>query len=426
MLHRLLLFLPCLLAFSCDPDLFLLRPPGGTSLHATSSCPGSITASHLQFLSCPDQPGTKEEKRVELKEGVAHLEHLHPHSLYLVRLERGGEVVREENITTRAALPDGGPVASIASVSASSLKFTWPRIDIECKKHRSQLGAIRYILKTKPEGEIIREGQLELSSTTLELSELEVDTSYSLNLHLARTDGRWDGRAGSKVDATTLPLSHRFPPHLLLLFLPVAIVLLGLLVLLLVRLARRTKQKVQFKKDVKRYLQEESVNLSYRASSSSSQGTRVSYMVEGLEEPTMEEPTMEEPTYAIIPPRPRETVDPLPELPGGEPARKEAGSKSKMCCSMLTNMKVTRETSVGERSKEVGYIWMAGSRIFPKEKVEEEKEKESDGYLEMEEYDDEGDGYLRANFGHPPLKEDEIVDIPAVSYVTKTNPASNI
>ena len=39
MLHRLLLFLPCLLAFSCDPDLFLLRPPGGTSLHATSSCP---------------------------------------------------------------------------------------------------------------------------------------------------------------------------------------------------------------------------------------------------------------------------------------------------------------------------------------------------------------------------------------------------
>ena len=94
-------------------------------------------------------------------------------------------------------------------------------------------------------------------------------------------------------------------------------------------------------------------------------------------------------------------------------------------------MKVTRETSVGERSKEVGYIWMAGSRIFPKEKVEEEKEVkvESDGYLEMEEKmecDDEGDGYLRANFGHPPPKEDEIVDIPAVSYVTKTNPASNI
>ena len=237
MLHLLLLLLPsCLLlaSSSCPPDLFLLRPPGGTSLLArTSACPGSVTATHLEFLACPGQPGTKEEERVELEEGVAHLEHLHPHSLYLVKLERGGEVVREENITTRTALPDGGPIVSIASVSTTSLMFTWPRIDIECKNHRSQLGRIQYILKTEVAGgETVREGRLELTSTNLELSELEPATSYHLSLHLTRTDGRWESGGGSKVEATTLPLAHRLlPPHLLLLLLPPVIVLLGLLVL---------------------------------------------------------------------------------------------------------------------------------------------------------------------------------------------------
>merc|ERR1719264_1492253 len=216
MLHLLLLLLPSCLALassSCPPDLFLLRPPGGTSLLArTSACPGSVTASHLEFLACPGQPGTKEEERVELEEGVAHLEHLHPHSLYLVRLERGGEVVREKNITTRAALPDGAPIASITSISSSSLMFAWPRIDMECKKQRSQLAGIRYILKTDSSEEIVREGRLELTSTNLQLSELEPATRYSLSLHLARSDGRWDSGAGRKVKATTLPLSH-LPPQ---------------------------------------------------------------------------------------------------------------------------------------------------------------------------------------------------------------------
>merc|ERR1711963_587095 len=99
----------------------------------------------------------------------------------------------------------------------------------------------------------------------------------------------------------TLPLSLP-PPHLLLLLLPLAIVLLGLLLLQLVRLARRTKQKVQFKRDVKRYLQEEQVNLSHRRSISSSQATTATYVVE-------------EPTYAVIAPKARITIDPLPELP---------------------------------------------------------------------------------------------------------------
>ena len=211
-------------------------------------------------------------------------------------------MVKEQNVTTRAALPDGAPIASITSISSSSLMFGWPRIDMECKKQRSQLAGIRYILKTESSEEIVREGRLELTSTNLQLSELEPATRYSLSLHLARSDGRWDSGAGRKVEATTLPLSH-LPPHLLLLLLPLVIVLLGLLVLLLVRLARRTKQKVQFKKDVKRYLQDESVNLSYRASSSSSQATSATYI-------------LEEPTYAVIPPKPRETIDPLPDVPG--------------------------------------------------------------------------------------------------------------
>jgi len=398
-----LLFLPCLLASSCPPDLFLLRPPGGTSLLArTSDCPGIIKAYHLQFLACPDQPGTEEEERVELGEGVGHLEHLHPHSLYLVRLERGGKVVKEQNITTRAALPDGGPIASISSVSTSSLMFTWPRIAMECKNYRSQLTAIRYILKTEPMEEIVREGRLELTITNLEFSELEPATSYSLGLHLARSDGRWDSGTGMTVKATTLPLSH-LPPHLLLLLLPLVIVLLGLLVLLLVRLARRTKQKVQFKKDVKRYLQEESVNLSYRASSSSSQATGTTYIVS-------------EPTYAVIPPKPRETIDPLPEVPRAEElAKDEACTISTMNKEDGPRSSVQRESELGnvqvvrEASKEVGYVWVEGWRLPGKDS------------------DEDGDGYLRANFGRPPLTEErddshEIVDIPAVSYITSRNP----
>ena len=409
MLHLLLLLrLSCLLASSCPPDLFLLRPPGGTSLLArTSACPGSIKAYHLQFLACPDQPGTREEEKVELDEGVGHLEHLHPHSLYLVRLERGGEVVKEQNITTRAALPDGGPIASIASVSTSSLMFTWPRIDIECKKQRSQLAGIRYILKTDPNEEIVREGRLQLTTTDLELSELEPATSYSLSLHLARADGRWDSGSGRKIDVTTLPLS-RLPLHLLLLLLPIVIVLLGLLVLLLVRLARRTKQKVQFKKDVKRYLQEDSVNLSYRASSSSSQATSATYI-------------MEEPTYAVIPPKPRETIDPLPEVPEAELTKHEAGTISTLYKeearssvqreTFSGNVQLARERSVGEGSKEVGYVWVAGSKTLAEEENAE---------------DEDGEGYLRANFGRTPLKEvgdesHDIVGIPAVSYIRSTN-----
>ena len=72
-------------------------------------------------------------------------------------------------------------------------------------------------------------------------------------------------------------------------------------------------------------------------------------------------------------------------------------------------MEVAQERSVGETSKEVGYVWVGGSRLLARES------------------DEDGDGYLRANFGRPPLGEvrdesHEIVDIPAVSYVTSTNP----
>ena len=110
--------------------------------------------------------------------------------------------------------------------------------------------------------------------------------------------------------------------------------LLGLLVLLLVRLARRTKQKVQFKKDVKRYLQEESVNLSYRASSSSSQATSATYI-------------LEEPTYAVIPPKPRETIDPLPDVPG-ELTKEESGTISTMYTEeeMIRNNFTVRLSSI--------------------------------------------------------------------------------
>merc|ERR1712233_217545 len=241
-------------------------------------------------------------------------------------------------------------------------------------------------------------GQLQLKTTNLEFSELEPATTYSLSLHLARADGRWDSGSGRKVDATTLPLS-RLPLHLL----PIVVVLLGLLVLLLVRLARRTKQKVQFKKDVKRYLQEESVNLSYRASSSSSQATSATYIVS-------------EPTYAVIPPKPRETIDPLPEVPRAEVLTKdEACTISTMNKEDGARSSVQRKSELGnvqverEASKEVGYVWVEGWRLPGKDS------------------DEDGDGYLRANFGRPPLGEEredshEIVDIPAVSYITSRNP----
>merc|ERR1712012_657186 len=135
----------------------------------------------------------------------------------------------------------------------------------------------------------------------VELEELQPPTNYSITFHITRDDGKWDGEDGTILKVATLPLSL-LPPHLILLLPPLAIVLLGLLLLQLVRLARRTKQKVQFKRDVKRYLQEEQVNLSHRGSISSSQATSATYVVD-------------EPTYAVIAPKPRITIDPLPELP---------------------------------------------------------------------------------------------------------------
>jgi len=128
----------------------------------------------------------------------------------------------------------------------------------------------------------------------------------------------------------------------------------------------------------------------------------------------------QQPTYAVIPPKPRETIDPLPEVPDDEQVTKTEAlsvykedarsSVQRRTCSELGNVKVPRERSLGEGSKEVGYVWVAGSKILAKKEEEEEEE-----------------GYLQANFGRPPLREDkdeshEIVDIPAVSYITSTHP----
>ena len=104
---------------------------------------------------------------------VAHLDNLHPHSLYLVKLKRDGEVVVAMNTTTRPAWPEGGPLVTLVSASATSLKFTWPRVDLECKKHRSQLGRIQYIVKAALSGKNLKTGSLELTSTEVELEELQ-------------------------------------------------------------------------------------------------------------------------------------------------------------------------------------------------------------------------------------------------------------
>ena len=405
----LLLLLPAVSSSSCSSDLFFLRPPGGTSLLArTSACPGTIIASHVKFLACPEQPGAKEETRVHLEEGVAHLDNLHPHSLYLVKLKRDGEVVVATNTTTRPAWPEGGPIVTLVSASATSLKFTWPRVDLECKKHRSQLGSIQYIVKAALSGKKLKTGSLELTSTEVELEELQPSTNYSITFHITRDDGKWNGEDGKILKVATLPLSL-LPPHLILLLPPLAIVLLGLLLLQLVRLARRTKQKVQFKRDVKRYLQEEQVNLSHRGSISSSQATTATYVVD-------------EPTYAVIAPKPRITIDPLPELPERRRRQDKAPvvkvltdlenvedvNSAGVVGGSLENVNVVRESSLVEGQKEIGYVWVTKPRAVA---------------------DDEQlsgrPGYSRANFGRLPLNDDrdEIdmhVNISVASYIAST------
>lgn len=244
------------------------------------------------------------ERELELEDGLAHLENLEPHSIYLVRLERGGEVVAEQEVTTRQALPSLVLEAKMSSASSSRLSFVWEKVARRCREHRGVLGGVHYTLHKNGSHEVVAEGEVKVNTTRLEVEGLQPATSYSLELHLTRQDGRWEAGGGSKLLASTLP--QRDPPSLLLLLLllPAVLVLLGLLIQLLLRCTRRRRKKQRFQKEIQQYLEEEGGHqyLRPRSSCSSSSGTTTTYVTP-------------EPEYATIQPRPRGTVDPLPPTP---------------------------------------------------------------------------------------------------------------
>jgi len=114
----------------------------------------------------------------------------------------------------------------VVEAQATKLGFTWARLNLhhprvvlkqsDCEQFESRLGQLHYklvetsegVLDPLLEGVLVRDGNLSLSATSLEVEGLTADTEYSIGIFATNPQGRYDPAAGSTVSARTLTASH--------------------------------------------------------------------------------------------------------------------------------------------------------------------------------------------------------------------------
>jgi len=107
---------------------------------------------------------------------------------------------------------------AVVESESTKLSFTWadlplddPRILLkqnECEQFESLPGQLHYKIVEGSEGVIVREGNLSLTSTSLEVESLAADTEYSISIFVTDSEGRYDQAAGSTITATTAAAGH--------------------------------------------------------------------------------------------------------------------------------------------------------------------------------------------------------------------------
>merc|ERR1719397_2476156 len=107
---------------------------------------------------------------------------------------------------------------AVVEKESTKLSFTWadlplddPRILLkqnECEQFESLPGQLHYKIVEGSEGVIVREGNLSLTSTSLEVESLAADTEYSISIFVTDSEGRYDQAAGSTITATTAAAGH--------------------------------------------------------------------------------------------------------------------------------------------------------------------------------------------------------------------------
>jgi len=185
---------------------------------------------HLEYTACNDK--TKKAKLLTPKETNVSAREVtiygvQPFSRYTIsvkaarkRGERGGAV---ESSEIEVITPQSPPTLRIEELTvvekeATKLSFTWadlplddPRVVLnqnECERFESRPGQLHYKMVGVSDGVVVREGNLSLRETNLEVPSLTADTEYSFSIFVTDSEGKYDEAAGSTVLVRTEAGSH--------------------------------------------------------------------------------------------------------------------------------------------------------------------------------------------------------------------------
>jgi len=188
-------------------------------------------ARHLEYSACNDKT-KKARLLVHIETNVSArevtIDELHPFSRYTISVKAspkkeyrrmGMDDVESSEI--EVITPHSRPTLRIKELvvletEATKLSFSWanlprddPRILLkqnECERFESRPGQLHYKVVEQSEGVVVREGNLSLATSSLEVGSLTADTEYSLSIFVTDTEGEYE--QGSTVSGRTVAASH--------------------------------------------------------------------------------------------------------------------------------------------------------------------------------------------------------------------------
>merc|ERR1712037_347986 len=186
---------------------------------------------HLEYSACNDKT-KKARLLVHIETNVSArevtIDELHPFSRYTISVKAspkkeyrrmGMDDVESSEI--EVITPHSRPTLRIKELvvletEATKLSFSWanlprndPRILLkqnECERFESRPGQLHYKVVEQSEGVVVREGNLSLATSSLEVGSLTADTEYSLSIFVTDTEGEYE--QGSTVSGRTVATSH--------------------------------------------------------------------------------------------------------------------------------------------------------------------------------------------------------------------------
>jgi len=217
----------------------MLVSPTSVTIAWSSQCPEEklkyfrFYLTHKEYKACDDKTNnakllTSKEYNVSAREVTIY--GVLPFSRYTIMVRAvpkrpdarlGFEAADSSEI--EVITPQSRPTLRIKEMAvvekeSTKLSFTWadlplddPRILLkqnECEQFESLPGQLHYKIVEGSEGVIVREGNLSLTSTSLEVESLAADTEYSISIFVTDSEGRYDQAAGSTITATTAAAGH--------------------------------------------------------------------------------------------------------------------------------------------------------------------------------------------------------------------------